>query len=99
MAEDLTMLALEQAKDRLPKVADAKESQYGYIYSVSGPVVVASGMAGTAMYELVRNDFFGPQCVARRMRRCNFSRFISPKLVFSIVTRSFCMMGECHLYF
>lgn len=36
-------------------VKDAeKESQYGYVYSVSGPVVVAEGMAGSAMYELVR---------------------------------------------
>lgn len=31
-----------------------KESNYGYVFSVSGPVVVASGMAGAAMYELVR---------------------------------------------
>lgn len=31
-----------------------KESHYGYIYSVSGPVVIAEGMAGSAMYELVR---------------------------------------------
>lgn len=36
-------------------VKDAeKESQYGYVYSVSGPVVVAERMAGSAMYELVR---------------------------------------------
>lgn len=31
-----------------------RESRYGYVYSVSGPVVVAEGMAGSAMYELVR---------------------------------------------
>ncbi|PJF16508.1 V-type proton ATPase catalytic subunit A [Paramicrosporidium saccamoebae] len=31
-----------------------RESQYGYVFSVSGPVVVAEGMAGSAMYELVR---------------------------------------------
>eukprot|EP00834_Sanchytrium_tribonematis_P001410 NODE_34_length_36538_cov_0.612854.p18 type:complete len:189 gc:universal NODE_34_length_36538_cov_0.612854:13490-12924(-) len=31
-----------------------KESQYGYIYSVSGPVVVAENMTGSAMYELAR---------------------------------------------
>jgi hypothetical protein len=67
MAEDLTMLALEQAKSRLPKLSDAKESQYGYIYSVSGPVVVASGMAGTAMYELVRSSLFAARC-----DRCGF---------------------------
>ncbi|XVF57884.1 hypothetical protein PTKIN_Ptkin07bG0018300 [Pterospermum kingtungense] len=31
-----------------------KESKYGYVRKVSGPVVVADGMAGAAMYELVR---------------------------------------------
>ncbi|KAG2487779.1 hypothetical protein HYH03_013623 [Edaphochlamys debaryana] len=31
-----------------------KESDYGYIRKVSGPVVVADHMAGAAMYELVR---------------------------------------------
>lgn len=31
-----------------------KESDYGYIRKVSGPVVVADHMAGSAMYELVR---------------------------------------------
>ncbi|MEW5299013.1 MAG: hypothetical protein WDW36_002069 [Sanguina aurantia] len=31
-----------------------KESDYGYIKKVSGPVVVAEQMAGAAMYELVR---------------------------------------------
>ncbi len=34
--------------------ADAKESDYGYVYKVSGPLVVADGMSGAAMYELVR---------------------------------------------
>jgi len=31
-----------------------KESQYGFVYGVSGPVVTAERMAGAAMYELVR---------------------------------------------
>lgn len=31
-----------------------KESDYGYIFKVSGPLVVADGMSGAAMYELVR---------------------------------------------
>lgn len=31
-----------------------KEHNYGYIYSVSGPVVVAENMLGAAMYELVK---------------------------------------------
>lgn len=39
----------------LPKVANAtKESQYGYVLSVSGPVVIAEKMSGSAMFELVR---------------------------------------------
>jgi V-type H+-transporting ATPase subunit A len=36
------------------KSRDVKESQYGYVFAVSGPVVVAEKMAGSAMYELVR---------------------------------------------
>ena len=41
--------------DKLPKVQDIeKESLYGYVQAVSGPVVVATHMAGAAMYELVR---------------------------------------------
>uniref|UniRef100_A0AC34QHI7 H(+)-transporting two-sector ATPase n=2 Tax=Panagrolaimus sp. JU765 TaxID=591449 RepID=A0AC34QHI7_9BILA len=31
-----------------------KESQYGFVYGVSGPVVTAEKMSGAAMYELVR---------------------------------------------
>eukprot|EP00850_Spirogloea_muscicola_P013044 SM000087S23326 [mRNA] locus=s87:55428:61275:+ [translate_table: standard] len=31
-----------------------KESEYGYVRKVSGPVVIAEGMGGAAMYELVR---------------------------------------------
>ena len=39
----------------LPKIRDArKESEYGYVYAVSGPVVTAEKMSGAAMYELVR---------------------------------------------
>jgi V-type H+-transporting ATPase subunit A len=47
--------ALDNAR-KLPKdlLEHQKESQYGVIYSVSGPVVVAERMAGSAMYELVR---------------------------------------------
>lgn len=33
---------------------EEKESEYGYVYAVSGPVVTASSMSGAAMYELVR---------------------------------------------
>ncbi|KAL4229450.1 V-type proton ATPase catalytic subunit A [Mactra antiquata] len=39
----------------LPKIRDAdKESMFGYVYAVSGPVVTAQNMSGSAMYELVR---------------------------------------------
>lgn len=39
----------------MPKLDDEeKESNLGYIFGVSGPVVVANKMAGSAMYELVR---------------------------------------------
>ncbi|KAL3806260.1 hypothetical protein ACHAXA_001403 [Cyclostephanos tholiformis] len=31
-----------------------KESDYGFVYKVSGPLVVADNMSGAAMYELVR---------------------------------------------
>uniref|UniRef100_A0A7S3JZ23 H(+)-transporting two-sector ATPase n=1 Tax=Aureoumbra lagunensis TaxID=44058 RepID=A0A7S3JZ23_9STRA len=33
---------------------DKKESDYGYIQRVSGPLVIAENMSGAAMYELVR---------------------------------------------
>uniref|UniRef100_A0A7D9NJK1 V-type proton ATPase catalytic subunit A n=1 Tax=Xenopus tropicalis TaxID=8364 RepID=A0A7D9NJK1_XENTR len=40
---------------KLPKIRDEeRESQFGYVHGVSGPVVTASNMAGAAMYELVR---------------------------------------------
>lgn len=39
----------------LQKLADTdKESEYGYVFGVSGPVVIAQQMSGAAMYELVR---------------------------------------------
>ncbi|CAG0895661.1 unnamed protein product [Cyprideis torosa] len=39
----------------LPKIRDEeKEAKYGYVHAVSGPVVTAERMAGSAMYELVR---------------------------------------------
>ncbi|KAJ3337287.1 hypothetical protein HDU93_001333 [Gonapodya sp. JEL0774] len=44
---------MDLAKQRGPW-EDAPESAFGYIFSVSGPVVVAEGMVGSAMYELVR---------------------------------------------
>jgi len=48
-------LGLQAAKLSLPKFEDdVKESDFGIIFSVSGPVVVAEKMSGAAMYELVR---------------------------------------------
>jgi hypothetical protein len=40
-----------QGKQR--KRLEAREDQYGSVFSVSGPVVVAENMIGCAMYELV----------------------------------------------
>lgn len=43
----------------LPKIKDAdKETTFGYVYAVSGPVVTAEKMSGSAMYELVRVGYF-----------------------------------------
>jgi len=36
---------------------EAKEGDLGYIFRVSGPLVIAEGMSGAAMYELVRVGF------------------------------------------
>ena len=42
----------------LPKIRDEeRETRLGYVYAVSGPVVTAEKMSGTAMYELVRVRF------------------------------------------
>lgn len=48
--------ALENARKEIKRISleDHGESEYGYIYSVSGPVVVAEQMIGCAMYELVK---------------------------------------------
>ena len=47
---------LENARKTLKQLRlnDDKESQYGTVFSVSGPVVVGEGMIGAQMYELVR---------------------------------------------
>lgn len=47
--------ALENARNQGPRFEDVEvESDYGVVFSVSGPVVVADKMAGAAMSELVR---------------------------------------------
>ncbi|EDO33624.1 predicted protein [Nematostella vectensis] len=41
--------------DKLPKIRDQdSDSKFGYVFGVSGPVVIAENMSGAAMYELVR---------------------------------------------
>jgi V-type H+-transporting ATPase subunit A len=47
--------ALPNAKKHLQKIEDeGRESRFGQVFGVSGPVVVAENMIGCAMYELVR---------------------------------------------
>jgi V-type H+-transporting ATPase subunit A len=47
--------ALKNARRDLPKVRDEdRESRFGHVFGVSGPVVIAENMIGAAMYELVR---------------------------------------------
>lgn len=47
--------ALPNARRDLPKVRDEdRESRFGQVFGVSGPVVIAENMIGAAMYELVR---------------------------------------------
>lgn len=47
--------ALQNAKRDLDKVRDEdRESRFGQVFGVSGPVVIAENMTGAAMYELVR---------------------------------------------
>lgn len=38
----------------MPSYDEEKESDIGYIFRVSGPLVIAEGMSGAAMFELVR---------------------------------------------
>jgi hypothetical protein len=46
---------LQNAKRDLAKIRDEdRESRFGQVYGVSGPVVIAENMIGAAMYELVR---------------------------------------------
>ncbi|OBA24284.1 hypothetical protein METBIDRAFT_30600 [Metschnikowia bicuspidata var. bicuspidata NRRL YB-4993] len=48
--------ALDNARKEIKRLSldDIEESNYGQIFSVSGPVVVAENMIGCAMYELVK---------------------------------------------
>lgn len=44
---------VSMAKSSERKQQEAGEDQYGSVFSVSGPVIVAENMIGCAMYELV----------------------------------------------
>ena len=47
--------ALSNARRDLPKVRDEdRESRFGQVFGVSGPVVIAENMIGAVMHELVR---------------------------------------------
>jgi V-type H+-transporting ATPase subunit A len=47
--------ALPNAKNNLIRISDEeRESRFGSVFGVSGPVVIAENMVGAAMYELVR---------------------------------------------
>eukprot|EP00842_Homolaphlyctis_polyrhiza_P001259 jgi/Hompol1/2133/HPOL_002828-RA len=47
--------ALDNARKQIITIRDTdNEDMFGYVYSVSGPVVVAERMTGCAMFELVR---------------------------------------------
>ena len=46
---------MDRARTQLPKIGDEeREGKFGYVHAVSGPVVTAEKMSGSAMYELVR---------------------------------------------
>lgn len=63
--------ALPNAKRNLPKIADEdRESRFGQVFGVSGPVVIAENMTGSAMYELVRvghDELVGGECTNRAL--------------------------------
>ena len=66
--------ALQNAKRDLPKIRDEdRESRYGSVYGVSGPVVIAEHMTGCAMYELVRvghTELVGGVSVPQSLMTC-----------------------------
>ena len=50
--------AMDRAQ-KLPKIRDEeREGKFGYVHAVSGPVVTAEKMSGSAMYELVRVGYY-----------------------------------------
>lgn len=66
---------------------DAGESEYGQIYSVSGPVIIAENMIGCAMYELVKvghENLVGKSFVLQETRP--LFKFMKKRLVLLLVT-------------
>jgi V-type H+-transporting ATPase subunit A len=66
--------ALQNAKRDLVKIQDEdRESRFGQVFGVSGPVVIAENMTGAAMYELVRvghDELVGGMICLRMKRHC-----------------------------
>lgn len=54
LSQSSSASAVAVASPMPPSLDNLKISSSGKIYTISGPVVIASGMEGTAMYELVR---------------------------------------------
>ncbi|KAK2171777.1 hypothetical protein NP493_1027g00073 [Ridgeia piscesae] len=55
MSTDNLLESFDGMDRGMRKIGDVdKESEFGYVYAVSGPVVTAEKMSGAAMYELVR---------------------------------------------
>ena len=54
------LMLMTERRARFDKqIADQeKEGVFGYVHSVSGPVVTAVKMSGSAMYELVRVGYY-----------------------------------------
>ena len=76
--------ALQNAKRDLAKIRDEdRESSFGQVFGVSGPVVIAENMIGAAMYELVRvghDELVGGQSIFNISKGLDILRFCSPHL-------------------
>ena len=73
--------ALQNAKRDLVKIRDEdRESSFGQVFGVSGPVVIAENMIGAAMYELVRvghDELVGGQSMFNICERLDISKYCS----------------------
>ena len=70
--------ALQNAKRDLAKIKDEdRESKFGQVFGVSGPVVIAENMIGAAMYELVRvghDELVGGESMFKIFKGLDISR-------------------------